>query len=143
MVVRRPAAHASRSALFDLEVGFLHQPRIARGFGTQEFGEFLRCAALGLGAPLARRTSRTIVSPRRLRESLQGLRAQRWASGHGEGMDGVGATAALIESGDGAMACALVAVYIHAGKRPRELAQIREHTCAAALAISRALSDID
>ena len=85
---------------------------------------------------LERRTSRTFVDARRLRQSLDKLRMTDSVQGHGEGLDGVGAAATLVRGADDAVLGALVAVYIHTGKSAAQLHNIARAVDAAAQEIA-------
>lgn len=89
-----------------------------------------------LAGPLERRTARTVVDPAKLRTSLELLRRGDSEQSAGEGIDGVGAAAAVVRGSGDQVLAALVAVYIHAGKPPRQLQQIRSQVEAAAAQLS-------
>lgn len=89
-----------------------------------------------LSGPLERRTTRTLVDPARLRASLELLRRGDSEQSVGEGIDGVGAAAALVRGSGDRVLAALVAVYIHAGKPARQLQEIRARVEAAAADLS-------
>jgi IclR family acetate operon transcriptional repressor len=93
-----------------------------------------------LEGPLRRIASRTITQPRRLRAELDALATRREFASHGEGVEGVGAAAALVGASDAEPRAALVAVYVHASQNVRRLAEIRRETIAAATAITRELA---
>ena len=90
-----------------------------------------------LASPLARMTPRTITSSARLRQELDALADRRELASHGEGIDGVGATAALIGQAGLEPAGALVAVYVYASQTARSLARIRRKVLDAAAKINR------
>lgn len=90
-----------------------------------------------LAQSLEPRTSRTFTDPGQLRASLEHLRRVDSEQTHGEGIQGVGAAAALVRDAQGQTQAALVAVYIHAGKSARELQAIRSAVEAAARELSR------
>ena len=92
-----------------------------------------------LGGPLPRVASRTITSSARLARDLASLAGRRHVAGHDEGVEGVGATAALVGAEDSEPVAALVAVYVFASQGARRLAEIRRRTSEAADAITRAL----
>ncbi|GIK85054.1 MAG: IclR family transcriptional regulator [Betaproteobacteria bacterium] len=92
-----------------------------------------------LAAPLERITPRTITSPARLRRELETLAKRRDLASHGEGIDGVGATAALVGAGGAEPVAALVAVYVYASQTARTLSRIRRRVLATAATITRAL----
>ncbi len=92
-----------------------------------------------LAGPLPRVASRTITSGARLARDLVSLAARRQVAGHDEGVEGVGATAALVGAEDGEPVAALVAVYVFASQGARRLSEIRRRTSEAADAITRAL----
>lgn len=91
-----------------------------------------------LAGPLERRTRRTIVSPERLRRDLEALGRRREVASHGEGIDGVGATAALVGRPGREPLAALVAVYVYASQSARSLARLRRAVAEGAAAIGRA-----
>ena len=93
-----------------------------------------------LAGPLPRVASRTVTSRARLAHDVAALATRRHVASHGEGVEGVGATAALVGPQDAEPRGSLVAVYIHASQSARSLALIRRRTVAAADAITRALS---
>jgi len=78
-----------------------------------------------LSQPLEQRTGRTLSDPARLRASLDKLRRVDSEQTYGEGIQGVGAAAALVRNAQDRVQAALVAVYIHAGKSTRELQAVR------------------
>ena len=84
--------------------------------------------------------ARTITSRARLLHDVAALATRRHVASHGEGVEGVGATAALVGPQDAEPRGSLVAVYIHASQSARSLALIRRRTVAAADTITRALS---
>lgn len=92
-----------------------------------------------LAGPLPRVASRTITSSVRLARDLASLAGRRQVAGHDEGVEGVGATAALVGGGAGEPVAALVAVYVFASQGARRLAEIRRGTVEAADAITRGL----
>ena len=92
-----------------------------------------------LAGPLARLTPRTLTSPQRLRRELALLARRRELASHGEGIDGVGATAALVGPPDAEPLAALVAVYVYASQNARTLARMRRKVLEAARAIDAAL----
>ena len=89
-----------------------------------------------LAAPLERRTARTLNDPQALRDSLEQLRRTDSVQGNGEGIDGVGASAALVRGAQDVVLGALVAVYIHTGKGAVRLRAIAQAVDAAAQEIS-------
>jgi DNA-binding IclR family transcriptional regulator len=89
-----------------------------------------------LGAPLEKRTARTVAEPTALRKSLDKLRMVDSTQGHGEGIEGVGAAATLVRGADEVILGALVAVYIQPGKTPAQLLRLRTAVASAAEAIS-------
>ena len=90
-----------------------------------------------VASPLARVTARTITSSARLRRELDALAGRRELASHGEGIDGVGATAALVGDPGLEPAAALVAVYVYASQTARSLARIRRKLLDAAARINR------
>jgi len=92
-----------------------------------------------LAGPLPRVASRTITSSARLARDLGSLAGRRQVAGHDEGVEGVGATAALVGPERAEPVAALVAVYVFASQGARRLAEIRRRTSEAADAITRAL----
>jgi DNA-binding IclR family transcriptional regulator len=92
-----------------------------------------------VAGPLVRVTSRTVASPDRLRRELATLAQRRELASHGEGIDGVGATAALVGPTGREPAGALVAVYVYASQTARTLARMRRAVLDAAATITRAL----
>jgi DNA-binding IclR family transcriptional regulator len=89
--------------------------------------------------PMERRASRTITNPRLLRREVKALRDRNWAATESEGIEGLGAVAALINDASGSAQAALVAVYIRGRKTTRRLREIRDATIQAAEEISRRL----
>ena len=89
--------------------------------------------------PMERRASRTIISPRVLRREVKALRERTWTATESEGIEGLGAIAALIHDASGAAQAALVAVYIRGRKTSRRLREIRDATIRAADEISQRL----
>lgn len=92
-----------------------------------------------LAGPLARVTPRTLTSPLRLRRELALLAGRRELASHGEGIDGVGATAALVGPPGAEPLGALVAVYVYASQNARTLARMRRAVLEGAEAITRTL----
>ena len=92
-----------------------------------------------LTGPLSRFTPRTIVSRERLRRELATIAGSRTFESHGEGVDGVGAAAALIGPAGAEPRAALVSVYVYANRNATRRAAILRHTAAAAAAISAGL----
>ena len=92
-----------------------------------------------LAGPLDRVASRTITHPGRLRAELDALAARRAFASHGEGVEGVGATAVLIGAPRAEPKAALVAVYVFASQGQRRLADVRRATIRAADAITAAV----
>lgn len=92
-----------------------------------------------LGGPLPRHTSRTIVSRARLARELDQLAARRTFTSHGEGMEGVGAAAALVGSAASEPRAALVTVYVYANGNASRRARILRETAQAAQDITAAL----
>ena len=89
-----------------------------------------------LAGDLEKRTSRTLTDPAALRASLESLRRVESAQGQSEGIDGVGAAAAVIRGLNDTLLGALVAVYIHTGKSAAQLASLRQGVERAAQEIS-------
>ncbi len=89
--------------------------------------------------PMEKRASRTITSARVLRREVKALRECTWTATESEGIEGLGATAALIHDASGAAQGALVAVYIRGRKGARRLREIRDATVRAADEISQRL----
>jgi DNA-binding IclR family transcriptional regulator len=89
-----------------------------------------------LDMPLAPRTSRTITDPQRLTASLRRLAQENTAQTHSEGIEGVGAGAALVRGARDAVLGALAVVYIQRGKTAAELKAILEAVEATAREIS-------
>ena len=96
-----------------------------------------------LVGPLAKVTGRTVTSRSRLARDLVSLAGVTDHAGHGEGVEGVGATAALVGSPGREPAAALVAVYVHASQGALRLRAIRTGVVEAAAAITRALDPSD
>lgn len=92
-----------------------------------------------LAGPLRRVTARTIVSRRRLQAELDDLAVRRDVASHGEGVDGVGATTALVGRAGEEPRAALVVVYVYASQSSRKLAEIRRATRRAADRITEGL----
>lgn len=89
--------------------------------------------------PMEKRASRTITSARVLKREVKALRDQTWTATESEGIEGLGATAALIHDESGSAQAALVAVYIRGRKSARRLREIRDATIRAADEISQRL----
>ena len=89
--------------------------------------------------PMEKRASRTICDPDELRREVDALRDRSFAETESEGVEGLGAIAALITDASGATQAALVAVYIRGKKSSRRLQEIRDATIQAAAEISRRL----
>ena len=89
-----------------------------------------------LAGPLDRVASRTITNPGRLRAELDALAGRRAFASHGEGVEGVGATAVLIGAPRAEPKAALVTVYVFASQGQRRLADIRRATIRAAETIT-------
>ncbi len=94
-----------------------------------------------LQGPLPRAASRTVTSRRRLARDLALLAGRRELASHGEGIEGIGATAALVGPPVLEPVAVLVTVYVYASQSPRRLAEIRRATGKAADAITRALGN--
>ncbi|MBV7486965.1 IclR family transcriptional regulator [Bordetella sp. BOR01] len=92
-----------------------------------------------LAAPHQRRASNTITDAAQLRAELGTLRERGWACSVNEGVEGVGAAAAVVCGADGQVLAAVVAVYIYAGTQQARQEAIRIETIDAAAAISRSL----
>ncbi len=95
-----------------------------------------------LAGTLARFTPLTIVSPTRLKREMAAIATGRTFESHGEGVDGVGAAAALVGAGTEPCA-ALVSVYVYANRSATRRAAILRRTAGAADAITAALGDAD
>lgn len=93
-----------------------------------------------LARPLSRFTPRTIVSCTRLRRELDTIATARVFQSHGEGVDGVGAAAALVGGASMEPRAALVSVYVYANRNLARRAAILRHTAAAADAVTTALA---
>lgn len=89
--------------------------------------------------PMERRASRTICDPDELRREVDALRGRSVAETESEGVEGLGAIAALVTDASGTAQAALVAVYIRGKKSVRRLQEIRDATIQAAGEISRRL----
>jgi DNA-binding IclR family transcriptional regulator len=74
-----------------------------------------------------------------LRREVKALRERTWTATESEGIEGLGAIAALIHDASGAAQAALVAVYIRGRKTTRRLREIRDATIHAADEISQRL----
>jgi len=70
---------------------------------------------------------------------VKALRDRTWAATESEGIEGIGAVAALIHDASGAAQAALVAVYIRGRKTTRRLREIRDATLRAGDEISQRL----
>ncbi len=92
-----------------------------------------------LAGPLPRVASRTITSSARLARDLASLAGRRDLAGHDEGVEGVGATAALVGAPPAEPRAALVAVYVFASQGARRLREIRARTVETADAVTRLL----
>ena len=92
-----------------------------------------------LAGPLDRVASRTITHAGRLRAELAVLAGRRVFASHGEGVEGVGATAVLIGRPRAEPKAALVTVYVFASQGQRRLADIRRATIRAAETITTAV----
>jgi len=92
--------------------------------------------------PMERRASRTITSPRVLRREVAALRERTWTATESEGIEGLGAVAALVHDASGTAQAALVAVYIRGGKSARRLREIRDAVIRGADELSRRLGAI-
>lgn len=95
-----------------------------------------------LAGALVRFTPLTIVSRNRLERELEAIAARRTFVSHGEGVDGVGAAAALVGRGAEPRG-ALVAVYVYANRSATRREAILRQTAKAANAITAALGDAD
>lgn len=93
-----------------------------------------------LAGPLSRFTPRTVVSRARLRRELAVIATSRTFESHGEGVDGVGAAAALVGASTAEPRAALVSVYVYANRNATRRAAILRQTADAAQAITQALS---
>ena len=85
-----------------------------------------------LALPLPRVAARTLTDAAAVRRSLPQLRRQGWSASHNEGVEGVGACAALVRFGDGDVAGALVTIFIYAGTSAEQRSRLKEATLAAA-----------
>ena len=129
---RREACIASRvGARLPLHVGASQRLLLAHA------PEPVRRAVLA--GPLPRVASRTITSSARLARDVAFLAGRRTLAGHDEGVEGVGATAALVGSPGAEPRAALVAVYVFASQGARRLREIRDRTVETADAITRLL----
>jgi DNA-binding IclR family transcriptional regulator len=88
---------------------------------------------------MERRASRTITSARALRREVQALRKRTWAATVSEGVEGLGAIAALVHDATGEAQAALVTVYICGKAAARRFDQLRDATLQAAAEISQRL----
>lgn len=96
-----------------------------------------------LDGPLPRVTGRTVTSRARLARDLASLASVRDLAGHGEGVEGVGATSALVGPAGVEPAAALVAVYVYASQGATRLRAIRAGIVEAADALTRSLAPLD
>jgi len=96
-----------------------------------------------LDGPLPRVTGRTVTSRARLARDLSSLASVRELAGHGEGVEGVGATSALVGPADAEPPAAIVAVYVYASQGAARLRAIRAGIVETADALTRALAQAD
>jgi DNA-binding IclR family transcriptional regulator len=89
-----------------------------------------------LAQPLSARASRTLTDRQRLKASLDKLRVESWSQSHSEGIEGVGAAAALVRGARDIVLGAIVAVYLHKSKNAAQLRAIRDAVEATAREIS-------
>jgi DNA-binding IclR family transcriptional regulator len=89
-----------------------------------------------LSQPLQARTSRTFTDPRRLMASLHRLRLGNSSQTHSEGIDGVGAAAAVVRGARDTVLGAIAVVYIQRSKTAADLKTILEAVEATAREIS-------
>jgi len=92
-----------------------------------------------LDGPLTRHTPRTIVSRARLARELDALATRRTFTSHGEGVDGVGAAAALVGGPESEPRAALVVVYVFGKGGASRRAAILRQAALAATTITAAL----